>query len=115
MLICGGYSADFTAKETRTPIFNESRGGLANKRGTVAMVRHPESPHSASSQFYFNLADNPHLDHPQPDGHGYAVFGRVVDGMAVLESIERQPVGAQGVHTHLPEQPILIQSARVLD
>lgn len=110
----GGYTLDLAEKPTRAPIPLESRNGLTNQRGTVAMAR-LAAPDSARAQFYFNLADNPHLDHPQPDGHGYAVFGRVVDGMAVLESIERQPVGAQGVHTHLPEQPILIQSARVLD
>lgn len=110
----GGYTLELAEKPTRAPIPLEARTGLPNQRGTVAMARQA-APDSARAQFYFNLADNPHLDHPQPDGHGYAVFGRVVEGLPVLETIERQPVGASGPYTHLPEQPILIQSARVLD
>jgi peptidyl-prolyl cis-trans isomerase A (cyclophilin A) len=110
----GGYTLELQEKPTRAPIPLESRNGLTNQRGTVAMARHA-APDSARAQFYFNLADNPHLDHPQPDGHGYAVFGRVTEGLSVLGTIERQPTVASGPFSHLPAEPILIQSARVLD
>jgi cyclophilin family peptidyl-prolyl cis-trans isomerase len=106
----GGYGPDGTPRPVRTPVPNESGNGLTNLRGTVAMARTGD-PHSATSQFYVNLADNAALD-PQPSRWGYAVFGRVVEGMDVLERIGTV---ATRVHPALgpdfPEQTIRILRA----
>lgn len=106
----GGYGPDGTPRPVQAPVPNESGNGLTNLRGTVAMARTGD-PHSATSQFYVNLADNAALD-PQPSRWGYAVFGRVVEGMEVLERIGTV---ATRVHPALgpdfPEQPIRILRA----
>jgi cyclophilin family peptidyl-prolyl cis-trans isomerase len=118
MIIGGGYTSDLAAKETRSPIFNESQNGLKNTRGAVAMIRDPANTHSASSQFFINLADNPALDfHGDPaadeipdEDWGYCVFGQVIAGLDVVDRIAGAEVAADGDFTKLPVQPILINS-----
>jgi cyclophilin family peptidyl-prolyl cis-trans isomerase len=111
----GGHSAvDMKAKPTHDAIVNESGNGLQNKRGTVGMAR-SGSPHSANAQFYINLADNPELD-PLPTRWGYAVFGRVIDGMDVLDRIGVVATGAVGpFKSEAPLKPIVIQKVEVIN
>ena len=112
----GGYTADFTEKPTRGTITNEADNGLENDKGTVAMARKPD-PHSASAQFFINVADNEFLDHKgkTPQGWGYAVFGRVVEGMDVVEAITKVRTGSQGPHQDVPVEPVVIERATVLE
>jgi peptidyl-prolyl cis-trans isomerase B (cyclophilin B) len=111
----GGYTADFTEKPTRGTITNEADNGLENDKGTVAMARKPD-PHSASAQFFINVADNEFLDHKgkTPQGWGYAVFGRVVEGMDVVEAITKVRTGGRGPHQDVPVEPVVIERATVL-
>jgi peptidyl-prolyl cis-trans isomerase B (cyclophilin B) len=111
----GGYTADFTEKPTRGTITNEADNGLENDAGTVAMARKPD-PHSASAQFFINVADNEFLDHKgkTPQGWGYAVFGRVVEGMDVVEAITKVRTGSRGPHQDVPVEPVVIERATVL-
>ena len=88
----GGLTADFVQKTTRPPVKNEADNGLRNERGTLSMARTDE-PHSATSQFFVNLADNEFLDQ-RPGQYGYAVFGRVTEGMDVIDRIARSAPGA---------------------
>jgi cyclophilin family peptidyl-prolyl cis-trans isomerase len=90
----GGYDETFVEKPTRAAIPNESGNGLSNRRGTVGLARTGD-PHSATAQFYLNLADNAALD-PQPSRWGYAVFGRIVEGMQVVDEIGAVPTGEAG-------------------
>lgn len=114
MAQAGGYGEDFEERPTRQPIPNESGNGLSNERGTIAMAR-MKRPHSATSQFYINLADNESLD-PSPSRWGYTVFGLVVEGMEVLDTIARIPTGAKGPFpTDVPQSNVIIKSIRVLD
>ena len=113
----GGFTADLVRKPTHPPIPNESDNGLSNRRGTVAMAR-TRDPDSATSQFYINLADNAFLDHRPPAARpsGYTVFGRVVEGMDVVEAIVRRPTGPAGPFPRdVPRPPVVIRSARVLE
>jgi len=111
MIQGGGFTADMQQKPTRPPIALESRNGLSNLRGTVAMAR-TNVPDSATAQFFINTVDNPWLDQPRsPDGHGYAVFGRVVTGLDVLDRIRAVPTGRQGPHSNVPLQPVTILNA----
>ena len=103
----GGYTADHEPRETRPSIANESGNGLSNGRLTVAMARTNE-PHTADSQFYINLADNDALD-PKPTRWGYAVFGRVIDGIDVIDDIGNRATSAKGQFQNLPAAPIIIQ------
>ena len=113
----GGYTADLQPKPTRAPIQNEANNGLSNLRGTLAMARTGE-PHSANSQFFINLVDNPRLDYVSSENGmtwGYAVFGKVVEGMSVVDKIRAIPTGGQGpFHSDVPTQPIVIERAEVL-
>lgn len=113
MIQGGGMGPDLKEKATRAPIKLESRNGLKNVRGAIAMAR-TGVPDSATSQFFVNVVDNAMLDHPSPDGHGYAVFGRVVDGMAVVDKIRDVSVANQGPHQNVPTTPVVIRSASVL-
>ena len=114
MIQGGGYDTDYAERATRAPIENESRNGLSNARGTIAMARTGD-PHSASAQFFINLVDNPRLD-GAPGRWGYAVFGRLVDGLDVLDKIGGVPTGRGGPFpTDAPQAPVVIQKARVLD
>ncbi len=110
----GGFSAaDLSAKPTHGPVPNESGNGLQNKRGWVGLAR-SEAPHSGNCQFYVNLADNPELD-PLPVRWGYAVFGRVIDGMDVLERISTVPTGAEGrFKSDAPVTHVIIQKVELL-
>lgn len=110
----GGFQPDGTWKEGHDPIENEARNGLKNERGTIAMARSSD-PDSATSQFFINTVDNPGLDYPNANGHGYAVFGRVVEGMDVVDTIESAPTGEKatpyGAMRDWPETDIVIVSA----
>jgi len=110
----GGHDATTMAlKPTHENIVNESGNGLQNKRGTVGLARSP-APHSGNAEFYINLVDNPDLD-PVPTRWGYAVFGRVVSGMDVLDKIGETPTGAMGQFKQdAPLKPIIIQSMTVI-
>ena len=113
MIQGGGYTSDLAEKPTRAPIPLESQSGLKNERGTVAMARRGD-PNSATSQFFINVKDNPNLDYPRPDGHGYAVFGKVVEGMDVVDKIRVVPTSSSGPHASLPTTPVVIKTARIL-
>jgi len=109
MIQGGGMTPDMKEKETRRPIPLESRNGLMNKRGTIAMARTPD-PNSATAQFFINVKDNAFLDQPNAkDGNGYAVFGKVVEGMDVVDKIKAVPTGPGDV----PTTPIVIKKATV--
>jgi peptidyl-prolyl cis-trans isomerase B (cyclophilin B) len=112
----GGFTADMVEKETRAPIENEADNGLRNLRGTICMARTPD-PHSATSQFFINTKDNPPLDFRDKSlrGWGYAVFGKVTEGMDVVEAIERVPTTRRDGYDDVPVDPIVIERARLLD
>ena len=114
MIQGGGMTVDMKEKPTHSPIPNEADNGLKNLRGTIAMAR-TSDPHSATAQFFINLKDNAFLDHTAPtsQGWGYAVFGRVVEGMDVVDAIARVPTGTRGFHQDVPTEPVVIEQARV--
>ncbi|HET6603290.1 MAG TPA: peptidylprolyl isomerase [Xanthomonadaceae bacterium] len=118
MIQGGGYTADLQQKPVRAPIRNEANNGLSNLRGTVAMAR-TNNPDSASSQFFFNVVDNPRLDFvSEQNGYtwGYAVFGQVVEGMDVLDKIRAVETGPQGPFAKdVPKQPVVIQKVEVIE
>jgi cyclophilin family peptidyl-prolyl cis-trans isomerase len=112
MIQGGGHDRDLKEKPGRAPIANEAGNGLANARGTLAMAR-TNAPDSATSQFFINLKDNSFLDRAKSrDGVGYAVFGRVIDGMDVIDKISQVPTGMRGVHRDVPTEPVVIRSVR---
>jgi peptidyl-prolyl cis-trans isomerase A (cyclophilin A) len=107
----GGMTPDMKEKPTRAPIPLESRNGLLNVRGTLAMARTMD-PNSATAQFFINVKDNGFLDAAQsPDGNGYAVFGKVVSGMDVVDKIRKVPTGQKGMHGDVPLQAVTINKA----
>jgi cyclophilin family peptidyl-prolyl cis-trans isomerase len=110
----GGHdAATLKIKTTHESVFNESGNGLQNKRGTVGMAR-SEGPHSGNSQFYVNLVDNPDLD-PVPTRWGYTVFGRVVQGMDVIDRIGETPTGASGpFKSDAPLKPVIIEKVEII-
>jgi cyclophilin family peptidyl-prolyl cis-trans isomerase len=111
MIQGGGFTPDMNEKPTRAPIPLESRNGLKNVRGTVAMAR-TSAPDSASAQFFVNVVDNAFLDAANArDGNGYAVFGRVVEGMDVVDKIRAVPTGMKGPFQDVPAQPVVINKA----
>ena len=113
MIQGGGMTADMKEKTTRAPIPLESRNGLSNARGTVAMAR-TNDPNSATSQFFINVKDNERLNAANaPDGNGYAVFGKVVSGMDVVDKIRDVPTGSKGPYGDVPTTPITINKASV--
>jgi peptidyl-prolyl cis-trans isomerase A (cyclophilin A) len=115
MIQGGGMTADMTEKKTREPIPLESRNGLKNLRGTLAMAR-TMVPDSATSQFFINLKDNAFLDQANArDGNGYAVFGKVVDGMDVVEKIRAVKTGDKGGHQNVPLEAVTIRKATIED
>ncbi|MDR2636887.1 MAG: peptidyl-prolyl cis-trans isomerase [Zoogloeaceae bacterium] len=113
MIQGGGFTPDMAQKTSRAPIENEAKNGLKNKRGTIAMAR-TSDPHSASAQFFINLVDNDNLDYPSFDGWGYAVFGKVVEGMEVVDKIAAVDTGNVPPHQNVPKEPIIIQSTTIL-
>ncbi len=112
MIQGGGFDDKMKQKATRPPIENEAKNGLKNLPGTIAMARTAD-PHSASAQFFINLAPNSFLDYPSRDGWGYAVFGKVVRGMEVVEKIGKLPTTSVGFHQDVPVEPVVIRGARV--
>ncbi len=113
MIQGGGFTLELTQKPTKAPIPLESRNGLKNERGTIAMAR-TSVPDSATAQFFINVVDNPRLDYPNPDGNGYAVFGRVVSGMDVVDRIRGVETGSVKGHQNVPLKPVLIRSASIV-
>ncbi|WP_315968027.1 peptidylprolyl isomerase [Acidovorax bellezanensis] len=113
MIQGGGFTADMQQKPTLAPIPLEARNGLKNDMYTVAMARTGD-PNSATAQFFINVAANAMLNAPQPDGHGYAVFGKVVRGTDVVDKIRAVTTGNRGMHQNVPTSPVTIVSARVL-
>ncbi len=112
----GGFEPGMSQKETRDPIENESDLGESNKKGTLSMARTMD-PHSASSQFFINVADNVFLDHQQKshEGWGYCVFGEVSEGMDVVEKMAKVQTTNKSGHENVPEEDIVIESVEVLE
>lgn len=116
MIQGGGMTSDLRARPTHDPILNEAANGLKNRRGTIAMAR-TSDPDSATSQFFINHRDNDFLDYkgPQPDRIGYAVFGRVVEGLDVVDKIASVKTGSKGSYDDVPKQPVEILSVRLAE
>ena len=115
MIQAGGFTPDMQEKPTRATIKNEASNGLRNTAGTVAMARRPD-PHSASAQFFINVSDNGFLDFKAPtaQGYGYTVFGKVVNGMDVVNKIAAVRTGPKAPHDDVPLKPVIIESARIV-
>ena len=109
----GGFTPDMQQKPTKAPIPLEAKNGLKNDTYTIAMARTGD-PNSATSQFFINVKDNAMLNATNPDGHGYAVFGKVVEGTAVVDKIKAVATGNKGPHQNVPNTPITIHSATVV-
>lgn len=116
MIQGGGFSAGMVQKATNAPIENEAMNGLRNERGTVAMAR-TSDPHSATSQFFINVVDNDFLNYtaPAPAGWGYCVFGKVTDGMTVVDRIKGVPTGSRGGHKNVPLTEVIIESVTEIE
>lgn len=116
MIQGGGFTPDMQQKQTRAPIKNEATADLKNDRGTIAMAR-TGVVDSATAQFFINVQDNPNLNHKDetPRGFGYAVFGRVVEGMDVVDKIKKVATSSSGMHQNVPAKPVVIQQARRAD
>ena len=113
MIQGGGMKPDMTEKTVRAPIPLESRTGLSNLRGTISMARTMD-PNSATAQFFINVADNVMLDQPNSrDGNGYAVFGKVIEGMETVDKIKGLPTGSKGMHQNVPLTAVTIKKATV--
>lgn len=112
MIQGGGFESGMKEKSTRDPIQNEANNGLSNLTGSIAMARTME-PHSASSQFFINVADNKFLDHPGQDGWGYCVFGKVTGGMNIVNKIKDVETGLNGGHQDVPAEDVVIVKAEV--
>ena len=116
MIQGGGFESGMRHKATRAPVRNEANNTLTNRAGAIAMARTPD-PHSATAQFFINTSDNHFLDFKAEtrEGWGYCVFGRVIEGMDVVTRIEESPTGSRSGHRDVPEQDIVIESARLVD
>ncbi|HNM43328.1 peptidylprolyl isomerase [Plasticicumulans sp.] len=110
----GGMLADMSQKSTRAPIRNEAKNGLKNARGSIAMAR-TSDPHSATAQFFINVKDNGFLDHPGQDGWGYCVFGKVIEGMDVVDAIVAAPTANKRGHQNVPVEPVLIEKMEIVE
>ncbi len=113
MIQGGGFSKNMDQKQGKPPIPLESQNGLKNARGAIAMARTGD-PNSATSQFFINVKDNANLDYPKPDGNGYAVFGKVLEGMDIADKIVAVPTTTKGAYSDVPIDPILIKSVKVI-
>jgi len=116
MIQGGGFGPDFKQKATRSPVKNEAANGLKNAMGTISMAR-TSDPHSATAQFFINVADNDMLNFrfPTQEGYGYTVFGKVVKGVDVVQRIVQVPTGpGPAPHANVPVKPVVIESARLL-
>jgi peptidyl-prolyl cis-trans isomerase B (cyclophilin B) len=116
MIQGGGFEAGMKQKPTDAPIENEANNGLKNERGSIAMAR-TNDPHSASAQFFINVADNDFLNHssPSPQGWGYAVFGKVVEGLDVVDKIKKVKTGSKGFHQDVPVDDVVIEKAVIVE
>ena len=116
MIQGGGMGVGMKEKSTGTPIENEANNGLKNERGTVAMAR-TSDPHSATAQFFINVNDNDFLNHtaPSAQGWGYAVFGKVTDGLEVVDAIRKVKTGNAGFHQDVPAEDVIIEKASVIE
>ena len=118
MIQGGGVAAGekMNQKPTKAPIDNEANNGLKNERGSIAMAR-TNDPHSATAQFFINTVDNDFLNHtsPTPQGWGYAVFGKVTEGMDVVDKIRAVRTGNRGFHQDVPLEDVIIESAEVIE
>ena len=116
MIQGGGFTADMEQKETQAPIENEANNGLKNAHGTIAMAR-TQDPHSATAQFFINVQDNDFLNHTGENmqGWGYAVFGKVTEGMDVVDKIRSVRTGNRGFHQDVPMEDVIIESAEVIE
>jgi len=116
MIQGGGFVPGMTQKDTNANIKNEADNGLANDTGTIAMARTPD-PDSASSQFFINLKDNAFLNYssPTPQGWGYCVFGKVTEGMDIVQAIEKVATGSAGMHQDVPAEDVIIEEVHVME
>jgi peptidyl-prolyl cis-trans isomerase A (cyclophilin A) len=112
MIQGGGFTESMGKKDTGGPIKNEAANGLKNNRGTIAMAR-TSDPDSATAQFFINLVKNDGLNRPKPDGYGYAVFGKVIEGMEVVDRIAKVQTGVKGPFRDVPETTVTIKSVKV--
>ena len=113
MIQGGGFTPDMVQKPMRPPIPLEATNGLKNDTYTIAMAR-TNVPDSATAQFFINVKDNAMLNAPQPDGHGYAVFGKVISGTEVVDKIKGVPTGNKGPFQNVPTTPVVITSATLV-
>ena len=116
MIQGGGFEPGMKQKPTEGPITNEANNGLKNVNGSVAMAR-TNDPHSATAQFFINVNDNDFLNHssPTPQGWGYAVFGKVVDGLDIVEKIKKVKTGSKGFHQDVPADDVIIEKAIIVE
>ncbi|MGY6255185.1 peptidylprolyl isomerase [Paraburkholderia caledonica] len=116
MIQGGGFEPGMKQKPTAEPINNEANNGLKNVNGSVAMAR-TNDPHSATAQFFINVNDNDFLNHssPTPQGWGYAVFGKVIEGMDIVEKIKKVKTGSKGFHQDVPVDDVVIEKAVIVD
>ena len=116
MIQGGGMDANMKEKSTNAPIQNEADNGLKNEVGTIAMAR-TSDPHSATAQFFINVKDNSFLNFSgkNPQGWGYAVFGKVTEGMDIVNKIKGMPTGKYGFHADVPTTPVVITHAKVIE
>jgi peptidyl-prolyl cis-trans isomerase B (cyclophilin B) len=116
MIQGGGFEPGMKQKPTAEPINNEANNGLKNVNGSVAMAR-TNDPHSATAQFFINVNDNDFLNHssPTPQGWGYAVFGKVVEGLDIVEKIKKVKTGSKGFHQDVPADDVVIEKAVIVD
>jgi len=116
MIQGGGFEPGMIQKETRSTIENEADNGVSNENGTLAMAR-TNDPHSASAQFFINVKDNKFLDYTAstPSGWGYCVFGKVVDGMDIVEKIKITPTTMRSGHQDVPEEDVVIEKAEIVE
>jgi peptidyl-prolyl cis-trans isomerase B (cyclophilin B) len=116
MIQGGGFEPGMQQKPTNAPIANEANNGLKNVKGSIAMAR-TNDPHSATAQFFINVNDNDFLNHssPTPQGWGYAVFGKVVEGLDVVDAIRKVKTGSKGFHQDVPVDDVIIEKAVVVE
>ncbi len=114
MIQGGGFTPDMAKKPTSKPIKNEWQNGLKNMRGTIAMARLGGDPNSATNQFFINVVDNGFLDRPQSDGAAYAVFGKVTEGLDVVDAIRTVKTGNKAGHQDVPLEAVVISKAEVI-
>jgi peptidyl-prolyl cis-trans isomerase B (cyclophilin B) len=113
MIQGGGFTADMQQKSTNAPVKNEAANGLKNVKGSIAMARTAD-PHSATAQFFINVTDNSFLDYPGQDGWGYCVFGKVSEGLDVLDEIKKVKTGRSGFHQDVPVETVVIDKAEIV-